>query len=101
MVEVAGAIDSLNAEEFQTGLNEKTGAYGGGAVTLDLAALTYISSAGLRVILVIAEKLRAKGKKFAICSLSETVGPMVKISGFDKVVDVYESPSEAVSAMTA
>lgn len=101
MVDVAGHIDGLNAEEFQAGLNEKVRAYGGDAVILDLATLTYISSAGLRAILVTAKILHAKGKKFAICSLSETVGSMVKTAGFDKVIDVYGSSSDAVSAVTS
>lgn len=101
MLEVAGHVDGLNAEEFQAGLNEKAGAYGGDAVILDLATLTYVSSAGLRVILVTAKTLHSQGKKFAICSLSETVGSMVKTAGFDKVIDVYGSPSEAASAVTA
>lgn len=100
MVDVAGHIDGLNAEEFQAGLNEKVRTYGGDAVILDLATLAYISSAGLRTILVTAKILHAKGKKFAICSLTEAVGSMVKTAGLDKVIDIYESPSEAVSAVT-
>ncbi len=100
MVDVAGYIDGLNAEEFQAGLNKKVRAYEGSAVILDLATLTYISSAGLRAILVTAKILHAKGKKFAICSLSETVDSMVKTAGFNKVIDVYGSSSQAVSAVT-
>lgn len=101
IVDVAGHIDGLNAEDFQAGLNEKVRAYSGDAIILDLATLTYISSAGLRAILVTAKILHAKGKKFSICSLSETVGSMVKTAGFDKVIDVYGSSSDAVSAVTS
>lgn len=100
MINVAGHIDGLNAEEFQAGLNQNVKAYDGGAVILDLKTLTYISSAGLRAILIVAKILHAKGRKFSICSLSETVSSMVRTAGFDKVIDVYESPSEAVSAVT-
>lgn len=97
---MAGHIDGLNAEEFQAGLNEKVRAYEGNAVILDMATLTYISSAGLRAILVTAKILHAKGKKFAICSLPETVDAMIRTTGFDKVIDVYGSHSEAASAVT-
>ena len=100
MINVAGHIDGLNAEEFQAELGQNVQAYEGGAVILDLETLTYISSAGLRAILIAARMLHAKGRKFSICSLSETVNSMVKTAGFDKVIDVYESPSEAVSAVT-
>ena len=95
-----GHIDGLNAEDFQAGLKQNAKAYDTGVVILNLEALTYISSAGLRAILLVAKILHAKGRKFSICSLSEAVNSMVKTAGFDKVIDVYESPSEAVSAAT-
>jgi len=97
---VVGHIDGLNAEEFHAGLNQNVRSYDGGAVIFDLKTLTYISSAGLRAILIVAKTLHAEGIKFSICSLSEAVSSMVRTAGFDKVIDVYESPSEAVSAVT-
>lgn len=100
MISVAGHIDGLNAEEFQAELKQNVKDYEGGAVILDMETLTYISSAGLRAILFTAKILHARGKTFSICSLSEAVNSMIKIAGFDKVIDVYGSPSEAVSAMT-
>ena len=100
MVNVAGHIDGLNAEEFQAGLEQNVKDYDGGAVILDLETLAYISSAGLRAILLVAKILHIRGIKFSICSLSEAVGSMVKASGFDKVIDVYKTPAEAVSAAT-
>lgn len=98
MVNVAGHIDGLNAEDFQRKLSQNVMAYEGDAVILDLKDLAYVSSAGLRAILITAKTLHARGGKFSICSLSETVGSMVKSAGFDKVIDVYESLPEAVSA---
>ena len=100
MISVTGHIDSLNAEEFQARLKQNVKDYGGNVVILDLATLTYISSAGLRAILFTAKMLHASGRKFSICSLSEAVNSMVRIAGFDKIIDVYESPAEAVSAVT-
>ncbi len=99
MIDVAGHIDGLNVDGFKAELDEKIKAYGGTAVVLDMAKLTYISSAGLRAILVAAKVLHAKGRKFSICSLSEGVNSMVRTAGFDKVIDVYESASDAVSAV--
>ena len=101
MISVAGHIDGVNAEEFQAGLKQNVKEYDGGAVILDLETLTYISSAGLRAILFTAKILHARGRKFSMCSLSETVDAMIKTAGFDKVVDVYKSPAEAVSAVSS
>ena len=96
-----GHIDGLNAEKFQAELKQNIKAHDGGTVILDLETLTYISSAGLRTILLVAKILHARGKNFSICSLSEAVNSMVKTAGFDKVIDVYKSASEAVSAATS
>ena len=50
--------------------------------------LTYISSAGLRVILLIAKALERQNVKFGVCSLSDPIREIFDISGFDKVVKV-------------
>ena len=100
IINVAGYIDGLNAEEFQAELKQNIKEYEGVTVILDLETLAYISSAGLRAILFTAKILHARGRAFSICSLSETVNSMVKTAGFDKVIDVYESSAEAVSAAT-
>ena len=67
-----GRVDGTNASEFQdamkTEINETDR-----AVVLDLQDLTYISSAGLRVVLLIAKDLQRQGAKMAACSLSEPV----------------------------
>ena len=99
MISVRGHIGDLNAEEFQARLKKNVKDYDGGAVILDLETLVYISSAGLRVILFVAKVLHARSRKFAICSLSGIVDSVVKTAGFDKVIDVYKSSSEALSAM--
>ena len=62
---------------------------------LDLEELAYINSAGLRSILMVAKKLRERKGKFAVCSLSGATKGLFKMVAFDKVIDVFESRSEA------
>lgn len=99
-VSVAGRVDGLSAEDFHARLEQIVKTYEGDAVILDFETLSYINSAGLRAILLVAKILHSKGKKFALCSLSDAIYSMVKTTGFDKVIDICESRSEAIAAIT-
>ena len=68
-----GRVDGTNARDFQVALE---GAIDGSetAVILDLEKLSYISSAGLRVILLMAKTLRNQQSRVR-CMLSFRVYP--------------------------
>ena len=68
------------------------------ALILDFEHVSFLSSAGLRVALTIAKRFNGPGKQFAICALREGVRSIVEVSGFDKVIPVYESQGSAVEA---
>ncbi|MYB89528.1 MAG: STAS domain-containing protein [Proteobacteria bacterium] len=99
VIHVGGHIDGVNAQEFQRGLNQRIQNADGPAV-LDFKNLTYISSAGLRSILLAAKVFRDKNKKFVLCSLPETALQVIRISGFDKIIEIQESQSTAIAATT-
>ena len=91
-------IDGTNAREFQSALEaaiEETDL----AVILDLADLTYISSAGLRAILMTARSLRRQEAALAVCSLTDSVREVFEISGFNQIIPVHSSKDEAIAAL--
>ncbi len=61
--------------------------------------LEYISSAGLRVLITVAKKLRAGGKQLALCNLSEKIYQIFEISGFTAIFKIYPSRDEALKAL--
>ncbi len=93
-----GRIDGINASEFEQALRQAI-AEDDKAVVLDLAELSYISSAGLRAILLIAKLLSQRGAKFGLCELSAPIREVFEISGFDKIVSIHQSRADAVSAV--
>ncbi len=93
---VAGRIDSSNAFDFDREVQSKI-QKSDEVLILDCARLTYISSAGLRVTLRLA-KAFAPPKRFALCSLSESINEVVSISGFDRVIAVFDSAEKALAA---
>ena len=98
IAKAGGRIDGVNARDFENALRESIGE-GDGAVIVDLEDLSYISSAGLRAILLIAKTLSQRGAKFALCALSAPIREVFEISGFDKIVAIHGTRREAVESM--
>lgn len=96
-VAVEGRVDGTNASEFQDALQGVI-EEGDKLVVLDLGALSYVSSAGLRVVLLVAKELQRQSAKLAVCALSDTVKEVFTISGFDKIIPVHGTREEAVGA---
>ncbi len=93
-------IDGINARAFQDALQAAIDD-DDRVVILDLRQLTYISSAGLRVILLVARTLQRQDGNLAVCSLSGPVLEVFQISGFDQIIQTYDSQEEAISALTS
>lgn len=98
VINVSGELHGLEADGFHESLWEATDGLDKLTI-LDLEGLAYISSVGLRSILMVAKKLGERNAKFAVCSLSQRTKSLFKMAAFDKVVDIYESRSEAMGAM--
>ena len=93
-----GRIDGANARDFeaavQTAIHDCEG-----PVIIDCENLSYISSAGLRAILLIAKTLGKRNVKFALCSLSGPVKEVFEISGFDKIIPIHDSREGALGSL--
>ena len=94
-----GRIDSSNSREFHSSL-EAVIDEDDSAVVLDFEDVSYISSAGMRVILLTAKGLQSSGVKFVLCSMNESIREVFQISGFDKIIPIHGSQSEALAAVS-
>ncbi|MDE0249764.1 MAG: STAS domain-containing protein [Gammaproteobacteria bacterium] len=100
VISVAGRIDGVTAQEFHEAINQEF-LDPVQHVVMDFKELTYINSAGLRTVLLVAKELRKAGKKFKLCSLPEPVMQVVKTSGIDKVIDVCDDRSIAIAEISS
>jgi anti-anti-sigma factor len=67
-------------------------------VLLNLGKLTYLSSAGLRVILQAAKLLKNRTGELRICNVSDNVKNVLNISGFHYMIKIYDTEAEAFAA---
>lgn len=65
-------------------------------LVINLAELVYISSAGLRALLVGAKEMKAKGGKMILAAPTESVKKVFDISGFSSIFDLQDSVDEAL-----
>jgi anti-anti-sigma factor len=103
VVAPVGRIDHQSAgqlEEALTPLWEKS-SIDKGALVLDFAGVDYISSVGLRVLMIAAKQMRANDARIAIAALQPIVVEIFAISRFDRVLDVFPSVRSALEQLSA
>ena len=80
-VTLAGRLDTNTAPELEAELKLD----GVKEVVFDFAALDYISSAGLRVLLAVQKTMMSSGGKMSVAHANEMVRGVFQITGLDTV----------------
>ena len=93
--DLQGQLNSGNAAAAESDiLAQVTG--GARKVVLDLTALDYISSAGLRVLLVTAKRLKQAGGKLVLAGMQPHVREVFDVSGFLAILNVVPDRPSAL-----
>jgi anti-sigma B factor antagonist/stage II sporulation protein AA (anti-sigma F factor antagonist) len=95
-----GRVDHAAAEAFKTALAPHLVrcAQGQDHVVIDLGGVDYISSAGLRVLMLAAKQVRAQRGFLAVAAVQPLVQEILEISKFTLVLRVLPSVRDAVAA---
>ena len=97
-VRVEGRIDGSTVLAFREAI-EIALKDGDRAVIVDCEKLSYIGSVGLRTMLAIAKAVANRDARFALCAVSEPVFKIFKMSGFDTILTIRPSRTEALAAV--
>jgi anti-anti-sigma factor len=84
IVSLIGRLDVVNAPRFEANMLEEV-QRGETSFILDLAGLDYISSAGLRALLVLAKRVQAQQGQLYLCGLCGGVREVFDVSGFSGI----------------
>jgi anti-anti-sigma factor len=94
-IALTGSLDAPGAmaieDQFKERLKER-----GGNIILDMSGLDYMSSYGLRMILMSAKTLHDKGGGLYLAAPTSRVMEVIKVAGYDTMFPVYESVAEAI-----
>ncbi|HTH15956.1 MAG TPA: STAS domain-containing protein [Magnetospirillum sp.] len=88
-------VDSSTAKAFEAKVLQAVN-QGAPRIILDFSELDYISSAGLRVVLVGAKMTRAP-RKFALCGMKPHIREVFDVSGFAKILSIQPDRAAAAS----
>ena len=98
LLAVSGSLDFSNAEAFRDGLLARIQAEDAHRLIVDFSGVEYISSAGLRVLMIAAREARARGVTLALAALRPVVAEILQISRFDTIFACHASVQDAVDA---
>lgn len=82
---LTGRLDTVSAPQLESEL--KASLDGVESLTLDFAALDYLSSAGLRVLLA-AQKIMNKQGRMVVRSVNETIAEIFDVTGFCDILTI-------------
>jgi anti-anti-sigma factor len=102
LIRVAGRIDHTTAKGFEEALRPHLDGCTGEAkkVLLDLSGVDYMSSAGLRVLMVAAKHCRKQNGTMVIAALQPMIEEVFKISRFDLVFQIFPTVQAALEAIS-
>ena len=97
---ISGRIDTSTSPSVEAAIKAKL-AEGSARILLDMQEVTYVSSAGLRVVLLVAKQAKASNGSLALFGLQPSVREVFDISGFGKIIPIAASEAEARAVIGA
>ena len=94
VLRLRGRLDAHSAPHLEARIFEVIES-GGIGILIDGEALDYLTSAGLRVLNKAAKRLKPLNGRIVLYNLADYVREVFEISGFDRILPIVVSESEA------
>lgn len=97
IVGIRGRLDTTNYSILEKKLME---IIDGGEINIivDCYEMDYVSSSGLRILLMTLKRITAVRGKFVLCSLQPNIREIFEISGFTNIFEIYPDQHTALTA---
>lgn len=95
IVSITGRLDTTNYSSLEkklTDLIDKREDH----ILIECSKMDYVSSSGLRILLMALKKITMAKGKFVLCNLQENIREIFEISGFTNIFEIYTSQEEAL-----
>ncbi len=97
VIAISGRLDTTNYGQLEKKLTELIDG-GKDRILVDCGNMEYVSSSGLRVLLIALKKIGLTKGRFILCSLRENIREIFEISGFSSIFEIYSGPETAAAA---
>ena len=91
-----GRLDGTNAKEFEEALLGRIDA-GDHQILMNFEGVNYISSAGLRVLLMAAKRTTQQKGQFALCAVQAHIQEVFQVSGFAEIIPIHPDRNGALT----
>ncbi len=98
VVALTGRIDSTNAEQLITRLNNLISS-GEKTILVDLKEVLYLTSAAFRVLLVATDEAERNAARFVLCSVLGQVRELFEMGGLVDAFTIHGSREEALAQL--
>lgn len=95
ILSLKGRLDALSSPVTEKRVFELINS-GENKLLLNFSQVEYISSAGMRMLLAAAKKLKALSGKLVLCNITSSVMDVLKMSGFDHVLELARNEGDAI-----
>lgn len=97
----SGRIDHQTAPDFDAAMAPfmEQCTQGKGDLVIDLTRTEYMSSAGLRVLMIAARQIKATSGQIVLCALQPLMHEIIEVSRFNVIFDIYDSVDDALAAL--
>ena len=99
IAQLHGRLEGLSSITVQQTIESEMDP-GDTGLILDMRDLSYLSSAGLRVLTILRKRTGEAGMEFALCAPRQTVRQVIGMSGFDKLMNIFGTREEARAAVS-
>ncbi|MEQ1890483.1 MAG: STAS domain-containing protein [Alphaproteobacteria bacterium] len=96
-----GRIDQNTAPAFQVSLLAALDGGTGAAVALDMSGVDFLSSIGLRALMIAHKRCQANGARLVLFALTPIVREVFSISRFDSVLRCFDARDPALAYLSA
>jgi anti-anti-sigma factor len=96
IVSLSGRIDAGTAPTVNRAVREAM-SKGGRQIIVELRDVTFLSSSGLRTLLLLARELRRDGGDLILCALQPQVAEVFHLTGFDQIFQLHHTREEAAA----
>jgi anti-anti-sigma factor len=70
-------------------------------ILIDFAEIDFVTSAGIRAVLLLMKKAEASGVVFALCGVNSQVREVLDVAGLAPIVTIHSGRSEGLAALNA
>ena len=94
-----GRLDTDTSADLELAVQDLHAA-GARDFLIDLTHISYVSSAGLRVLLALAKQLEGSRGGMRLCGLNASVMQVFEVAGFSKLFAIFKDRATALAGMT-